>query len=151
MPTTRPGDRATADSPLERLTKALLIALMAIGSVVLWIGAPVGWLWIGSQVQSRTQQAGFGPYVLVLVGMAVSVAVLAVALSRLNRAYGRVASGGEETVVRVRMPWHRSMRGEDDSRPPRSVLDVVMVISVAAAVFVFSIWFFFFAGSPLPT
>ena len=44
------------------------------------------------------------------------------------------------------------MRGEDDSRPPRSVLDVVMVISVSIAlVAMFGIWFFVFAGSSLPT
>ncbi len=54
-------------------------------------------------------------------------------------------------MVRVRMPWHRSMRGEDDSRAPRSVLDVVMVISVSGALLVFAGWFFFFAGSPLPS
>ncbi len=41
-------------------------------------------------------------------------------------------------------------RGEDDSRAPRSVLDVVMVISVSGALLVFAGWFFFFAGSPLP-
>ena len=43
------------------------------------------------------------------------------------------------------------MRGEDDSRPPRSVLDVVMVISVSIALVIFGIWFFVFAGSSLPT
>ena len=34
---------------------------------------------------------------------------------------------------------------------PRSVLDVVMVISVSIAVTAMAIWFFFFAGSSLPT
>lgn len=151
MATTGTGDRRAATSPARRLTQGLLIALMAIGSVMLWIGVPVGWLWVGSQVQSKTQGDGFGPYMLVIAGIAVSIALLAVGLARLNRAYGRLASGGEEEVVRVRMPWHRSMRGEDDSRPPRSVLDVVMVWSVAAALLVFAVWFFFLAGSPLPS
>jgi len=31
------------------------------------------------------------------------------------------------------------------------VLDVVMVISVSLAVLAMTIWFFFFAGSPLPS
>ena len=43
------------------------------------------------------------------------------------------------------------MRGEDDSRPPRSVLDVVMVISVSIAVVLMAFWFFFLAGSSLPS
>lgn len=151
MATTRTRDRGSATPPAHRLTQGLLIALMAIGSVMVWIGVPVGWLWVGSQVQSKTQGDGFGPYILVIAGIAVSIALLAMALARLNRAYGRLASGGEEEVVRVRMPWHRSMRGEDDSRPPRSVLDVVMVCSVALALLVFAAWFFFLAGSPLPS
>lgn len=126
-----------------------LIALMAIGSIALWIAVPIFWLWLGSQMQSNTQETGFGPYLVVLVGIAVSVALLAKGLAALNRAYKRLA--GEDAVVRVRMPWHRSMRGEEDSRPPRSVLDVVMVISVSLAATAMAIWFFFFAGSSLPT
>jgi len=133
----------------ESAAKAGLIALMAVGSVTLWVGVPVGWLWIGSQVQAGSQAPGFAPYMLVLAGIAISIAAMAKLLAVLNRTYKRVA--GDDAVVRVRMPWHRSMRGEDDSRPPRSVLDVVMVISVTAALAVFAVWFFFFAGSPLPS
>jgi hypothetical protein len=48
------------------------------------------------------------------------------------------------------MPWHRSLRGENEGRAPQQILDVVMVISVSAAGFVFLIWFLFFAGSSLP-
>jgi len=70
-------------------------------------------------------------------------------LAVLNRTYKRVA--GDDAVVRVRMPWHRSLRGEDDGRVPRSVLDVVMVISVSVALAIFTAWFFLFAGSPLPS
>jgi len=136
-------------SRLEPLTKAGLIALMAVGSVTLWLGIPIGWLWIGSQVQADSQSPGFTPYMLVLAGIVVSIAVMAKLLAILNRTYKRVA--GDDAVVRVRMPWHRSMRGEDDSRAPRSVLDVVMVISVSLAVLAMTIWFFFFAGSPLPS
>ena len=52
--------------------------------------------------------------------------------------------------VRVRMPWHRSLRGEEEGRAPQQILDVVMVISVMSAGFVFLVWFLFFAGSSLP-
>jgi hypothetical protein len=138
-----------AISPLRPLAKAGLIVLMALGSLVLWIGSPIGWLWIASQMQKDSQAAGFGPYVLVLVGIAVTAVVLAQLLSRLNRAYGVVS--GEDEPVRVRMPWHRSMRGEQEGRAPRTVLDVVMVVSVSIGALAMTIWFFFLAGSPLPT
>ncbi len=137
------------DSPMQGAAKAGLIALMAFFSIMLWLGIPVGWLWIGSQAQSGTQSTGFGPYFLVIAGICVSVFLVTKLLAYLNRSYARVS--GADEVVRIRPPWHRSMRGEDDSRPPRSVLDVVMVISVSIAVTIFGIWFFFFAGSSLPT
>lgn len=136
-------------SPAQPLTKAFLIVLMALGSVVLWLGAPLGWLYLGSQLQANSPNGGFGPYLLVIGGIAVSVVVLTKMLAALARAYDRAA--GNDARVRVRLPWHRSMRGDDDSRPPRNVLDVVMVISVAVAVLAMTVWFFGFAGSSLPT
>jgi hypothetical protein len=136
-------------SPLQPIAKAGLIALMALGSLMLWIGSPLGWLWIGSQMQKDTQAAGFGPYMVVLFGIAITAVALAKLLQRLNRLYGVVA--GLDEPVRIVMPWRRSLRGENEGRAPRTVLDVVMVISVAIGVVVLTIWFFFFAGSPLPT
>jgi hypothetical protein len=133
----------------DGLTKAGLIALMGVGSVLLWLGAPIGWLYVGSQVQAKSEDAGFGPYLVVIGGIAVSVVVLTKALAALSRAYDRTS--GHSEPVRVRLPWHRSMRGDEDHRPPRNVLDVVMVISVGIAVLAMTVWFFFFAGSSLPS
>ena len=137
------------DSPFQPVVKAALIAVMAVGSIALWLGVPIGWLWIGSQWQSDSQSSGFGPYMVVLAGIILSVVVLAKCLAMINRVYGRVA--GEVPTMHVRLPWHRSMRGDEDSRYQRNVLDVVMVISVSVAVLAMTIWFFFFAGSPLPS
>jgi hypothetical protein len=137
-----------AASPLQPLVKAGLIGLMAFGSVLLWIGSPLGWLWIASQMQTDSKGTGFGPYLVVLVGIAVTAVALAKALQRLNRLYGVVA--GSDAPVRIVLPWHRGLRGENEGRPPRTVLDVVMVISVAIGAVAMTIWFFFFAGSSLP-
>jgi hypothetical protein len=43
------------------------------------------------------------------------------------------------------------MRGERDSGRQSTVLDVVMVWSVAFALLCLAVWFFVFAGSSLPT
>lgn len=136
-------------APLRPFAKAALIFLMAIGSILLWIGSPIFWLWLASQMQKDSQQAGFGPYMVVLFGIAVTAVALAKGLQKLNRVYASVE--GEDEPVRVIMPWHRSMRGENEGRAPRTVLDVVMVVSVAIGAGAFGIWFFFFAGSSLPT
>ncbi len=135
-------------SPLQPLAKVALIALMALGSVLLWIGSPIGWLWIASQMQKDTQAAGFGPYMVVLFGIAITAVALAKLLQWLNRLYGEVS--GLDEPVRIVPPWRRGLRGENEGRPPRTVLDVVMVISVAIGVVALTIWFFFFAGSSLP-
>lgn len=129
--------------------KAALILLMAVGSIALWIGSPLGWLWVGSQMQKDTQAAGFGPYLVVLAGIGVTAVVLAKLLQRLNRLYGEVAGQGEP--VRVVLPWHRGLRGENEGRPQRTVLDVVMIVSVAIGAVAMAYWFFFLAGSPKPS
>ena len=69
-------------------------------------------------------------------------------LGALDRTYGRVT--GAAPRGRVHAPWHRSPRGDRRSARGRSVLDVVMVASVALAVLCFAVWFFL-AGSSLPT
>lgn len=134
---------------VKSMAKISLLAMMAVGSIVLWLGLPVLWLWIGSLIQSGSQQPGFTPYIVVLVGLVVSMVVFGRLLSRTNALYEQVT--GTVPDVRVRLPWHRSMRGDEDSRPPRRVLDVVMVASVSLALVAFLVWFLFFAGSSLPT
>jgi hypothetical protein len=134
---------------LSRRAMAIaLIALMAIGSVMLWLGIPFGWIWLASHIQ-KGQQPSMGPYLLVMFGIPVSMVAMGRLLTRLNRKYGAVT--GTAAEVRFRPPWMRSLRGERESTRPRTILDVVMVASVAAALVAFAIWFFAFAGSSLPS
>jgi hypothetical protein len=90
-----------------------------------------------------------GRYVLVLVGIPATMIAMGKVLAVLDRAYGRVK--GAAPGARVQSPWHRSLRGDRRPARERSVLDVVMVLSVALAVACFAVWFFLFAGSSLPT
>jgi hypothetical protein len=131
-----------------KLSAALLIGLMAIGSLVLWIGVPLGWIWLASNIVDSSEPS-MTPYVMVLVGIPLTMVVVGKGLSQLNRVYGEVT--GTTPTVRVVLPWHRSMRGERDAGHPRTILDVVMVCSVAIALVLFALWFFLFAGSSIPT
>jgi hypothetical protein len=131
----------------RRLLATLLIALMAMGSILLWLGIPVGWLYLVSRLVTSSQPS-MGPYVLLIVGIPASMIVVGKALSKLNRVYGEVT--GTTPTMRARSPWMRSMRGERESGRRRTVLDVVMVWSVALALLCFGVWFFAFAGSSLP-
>ena len=142
-----PTSPTQAPGATSKLAAVLLIAVMVVGSVLMWIGAPLFWLWLGSQLQSGSTPS-FGPYLLILVGVVVSMIVLGKLLSSLDRLYGRVTH--TDASVRVRVPWHRSMRGERGSGRPTRVVDVVMVISVSGALLLFGAWFFLLAGSSLP-
>lgn len=116
----------------------------------MWLGIPFGWIYLASRLAS-TSQPTLGPYLVVIVGVPVSMVIVARFLSRLNRYYGELT--GTISHVRVVLPWLRSMRSERE--PPtaqtRTVLDVVMITSVALALVCMAVWFFFFAGSSLPT
>ena len=85
----------------RRLLGALLIALMAVGSVLLWLGIPVGWLYLVSRLVGSSQPS-MGPYVLVLVGIPASMIVVGKLLSKLNRAYGELTHTAPTGRARAR-------------------------------------------------
>jgi hypothetical protein len=142
-----PASPTQAPGVTNKLAAVLLIVVMVVGSVLMWIGAPLFWLWLGSQLQSGSTPS-LGPYLVILVGVVVSMIVLGKLLSSLDRLYGRVTNSN--ATVRVRMPWNRSLRGERGSGRQTRVVDIVMVISVSSALVLFGAWFFLLAGSSLP-
>lgn len=131
----------------RRLIAVLLIVLMAVGSILLWLGIPVGVLYLASRL-AHSPQPTMGPYVVVIVGIPLLMVIVGKGLSMLNRAYADVM--GTARTDRVTLPWHRSMRGERDAGHRTTVLDVVMIVSVGLALLAFGTWFFLFAGSSLP-
>ena len=132
----------------EKPAAIFLIALMAIGSVGLWLVIPVAWIY-GVAGQVKSTQPTLGPYLLILFGIPTTMFIAGKLLYRLNGVYERLT--GQDSEVRVQMPWHRSMRGERAPQRRTTVLELVMIISVVIAVLAFGIWFFFFAGSSLPS
>jgi hypothetical protein len=132
----------------NKLTALVLILLMIVGSLVLWIGIPVGWIVLASQL-TKSSSPTLGPYLLILFGIPISMFLFGRFLYRLDTLYGDVT--GTTPHVQVRSAWLKSMRAERGNTRPRTVLDVVMIASVSAAGLIFIVWFFFFAGSSLPS
>ncbi|HWI72453.1 MAG TPA: hypothetical protein VNT55_10890 [Baekduia sp.] len=132
----------------RHLAGALLVVVMAVGSVVMWLVSPVAWLWIASRMTDSSQPS-LGPYLLVLFGMALTAVAIGKFLGMVNRTHMRVT--GRLTDRRDHASWNRSMRGERRPTNDRGVLEQVMAISVSCALVLFGIWFFAFAGSSLPT
>jgi hypothetical protein len=111
----------------------LLVAIMFMGSLVLWVGVPVAWLWVGSQVQgSSSMAAAVGT---MMIGMLITIAVLVTLLSWLNRKHVEL-----QEARGARMPANAT-----------TALEHVMVASAVVAVVGFFVWFFGFSGSsPIP-
>jgi hypothetical protein len=125
----------------------LLIALMAIGSVVMWLGVPIGLIYLASRVADSAKPS-MGPYLLILIGLPVGMFVVGKLLGALDRYHGRIT--GLDDGKPTQAAWMKSMRGDRERKRRRSVLDTVMMISVGVALLLFGIWFFAFAGSSLP-
>ncbi len=110
----------------------VLLLIMFSGSLLLWVGIPVGWLWIASQIEGATQSIG-AAIAAMLVGVVATIILAIPALGWLSDRYRaiRVARGLEDTG--------------------HFALETVLVLSAGVAVLSFVAWFFFFAGaSPIP-
>jgi uncharacterized membrane protein YidH (DUF202 family) len=104
-----------------------------MGSLVLWVGVPVAWLWVGSQMlESSSMAAAVGT---MMIGMLVTIAALVTVLAWLNRKH-------------VELQESRGARLPENAT---TALENVMVASAVVAVIGFFVWFFGFSGSsPIP-
>jgi hypothetical protein len=134
------------------LKKIGLVTASALCSINLWTGAPLFAVWVGSKVQGNLNNLSMTAVFSVIVVLGAMVFLLATALTWLNAKYDDLA--GRPPGARHTSPWLRSMRDEPEGDVRRkfgiSAIERVVVVSVVAAVLVFEIWFFFFAGSSLP-
>lgn len=106
----------------------LVLLIMVVGSFVLWIGAPLLWLWVGSQIEGTTASLGTAVGSAFL-GAVLTIVLVAAVLGKLSNTYRA----------------NRVARGLDD--PGHFVLEVVLVVSASVALLAFAIWFFLFAGA----
>jgi MFS family permease len=133
----------------SRLGTTGLVVLMSIGGFAMWIATPVAWLWIASQLTDSRRPDGT-LYVLVAVGIIVTMTVLGLLLGRVNRIHGALTGRITETTRRnERLAWTRPMAGANEGRAPVNALEVIMVVCVVMVGILFFVWFFFFAGSSL--
>lgn len=139
---------APRGSAVKRIGLAIATTLVSIN---IWTGCPLLAVWVGSRTAGESQLSMRAVFVVVLV-LAVSALCLTLVLGWLSERYDAVT--GRPAGQRRTSPWLRSMRGEreDVARRNRGISGVerIVVISVVACVITFEIWFFFFAGSPLP-
>jgi hypothetical protein len=133
----RPND--WAPSPPERVASVALIGVMAVGSLVLWIGIPAASLWAWSQLNHGYTTV----YAAALIGSPLAMGACAWMLHRVNCVYLRLTRTPEHP--RAHTAWLRSTSGSG-RRQSKGVLEMCMSVSVVLAISTFTVWFFFFAG-----
>jgi hypothetical protein len=122
----------------------LVVAVVVAG------GIPLAWIWIASQLAGTKKDLTPSLAILITVGILLSYWVALVVGATLR---SRGISTEEERARIRRMSWNRSFRDEprraadDESDPVERLFVIVAVLGLVA----FEIWFFFFAGSPLPS
>jgi hypothetical protein len=110
----------------------LVVLIMLTGSLVMWIGAPLLWLWVGSQVQGAGASVG-AAIGTAFIGAVLTIILVGALLSKLSSVYRA----------------NQRARGQPD--PGNFVLEAVLVTSAGVALVAFLVWFFLFAGAePLP-
>lgn len=128
----------------RRLVEFALIGTIFAGSIALWLGIPAGGLWLVSKLSDDGVLVVF--FVLGVV-CPVAMIALGLVLGRLNGAYYRVV--GMEPR-RGTPGWRSSLSGDRPSaRRPRNVLEVSLTLSVVLAIVALTVWFLFFAHSPM--
>ena len=103
----RTAARSAGRSPDAGRRLAMLVAALS-----LWTAIPLTWIYIGSML-SDTQFPSGGPYMLVFVGIVISILIIAWLLGRLNGLYVRIT--GTNTVS----PDQAGLAEEHARRPPR--------------------------------
>jgi hypothetical protein len=105
----------------------ILMVIMFGGGIVLWVGVPVAWLYIGSQVEGKTNSIGTALAVM-FVGAIASILAIVPALGWLNQKHLEL----------------REARGLETHG--QTALEAVMTVSALVAVIAFGIWFFLIEG-----
>jgi hypothetical protein len=138
----------TAVRNMGRNAAATVVFLaMLLAAFSLWTLIPLGWVYIASKL-AHSQFPSIGPYMIVIVGIIVSVLVDAWIIGRLNDLYIRVT--GSNRLVPARPGWLKSMRDAAPVRQSVTVVEAVMISSVMLAALALMTWFFLLAGSPIP-
>lgn len=105
----------------------ILLVMMLGAGLMLWIGVPLGWLYVGGRIQGSTDSIGLALFVM-MVGVLASIALIVPGLGWLNQKHLDL----------------REARGLDSHGA--TALEAVMTVSAVIAVVAFVIWFFIIAG-----
>ncbi len=107
-----------------------LLLMMALGSVLLWLGAPIGVIWFAAHTLSTVGSPTLAPLLMVLVVLPIVMVLIASVLRRLDQKFSDV-TGYDPKHHRIAAPWNKGLTERVNRQS--TVLDIVMVFSVVGA------------------
>jgi len=131
----------------QGVAASLVFLAMLLAAFSLWTAIPLSWVYIASKL-SETQFPSGGPYAVVAVGIVASILFVAWLIGRLNTLYIRIT--GTNRLQPIRPTWLKSMRDTGSAPSSVTVVEAVLMGSVLLAMLALTIWFFLWAGSPIP-
>jgi hypothetical protein len=143
------GGRGKPGRAVLRLARGGSTLTGLFAAVVIGFGIPLAWVWIASQIAGTKRDLTPSLAILITTGILVSYWLVLLVASRLRRHW---VGEGEDQARQRRMSWNRSFRDEPLRAADRKgdPVERVFVIVAVLGIIAFEIWFFFFAGSPLP-
>src|SRR5688500_12925342 len=130
------GPHTLNASTSARLASVFLLALLAAGCLVLWIGIPVVCMWAAAKLTEDAAQH----FLIVLPTVLVAMTVWARALFWLNRLYLRVRLGAGMLDPDEDAP--------EDVRWARGPLEPMLIATLVVALILLFAWFFVLAENP---
>ena len=130
--------------------KAGRFVLEIVAAALIGAGVPLLWIWIGSLIQSSRDASSVevSTAIVIAVGIIITYVIVVLIAASIQARISPPEQGPRHT----RHPWLRSMRDEP-YRPGTEKLSPVEAVFVGTAIvatIAMMIWFFAFAGSPLP-
>jgi hypothetical protein len=136
---------------IRTVQAAFLALVIVLGSLVLWIGVPIGGFWVAGHLFTKSTHI----VMFSLVAIPLTMVLTGLGLYRVNGLYESIR-GGEERPA-SRLGWLVSETDERRSarlkRGGRQLIDVAMTASIVTALVLMVVWFFFFGEmrlAPLP-
>jgi hypothetical protein len=118
---------------LDRLAAAFVLVVMAIGSLVLWIGVPAASLWAASKLSDSLA----GHFLIALPLTLAAMIAWGTLLFWLNALY-----------LRIMGFWTKPEDPDELPRRVRGPLEPMLVVSLGIGLVAFLVWFFVFAENP---
>jgi hypothetical protein len=134
---------------LRRLARGVGSLWGTAVAIVVAAGIPLVWIWFASKIAGTKRDLTPSLAIFIATGIIVSYWLALLIGSWLR---GRVVDPAQERGRVRRRSWNRSLRDSPQEADRRiDPIERVFIAVGVLAIIAFEIWFFFYAGDPLPS